>query len=393
MTFQMYADMIFKALLDFFKIFKRIDLVFDIYLTNSLKAATREKRGKGVRRRVAPQNKCPGRWSEFLKDALNKKELNEFLAERLSSMTYPEGRELYVTFEDKVLSNCEKTMPDCDHEEADSRLLHHAKHALNEGMTYINIVSNDTDVIILALGVYHKLRADHVFDEMTIGFGMGKNKREISIKNLANSLGQARSQALIFLHAFSGCDTISAFKSIGKKKAYEALRAYPEIESVFVDLYNNPFQELTENDSKFKKIERFVVLMYARTSIIQSVNEARMELYFSQNQNIETIPPTKNALYLHTQRAIYQSGIWSRCLEAKQNLPSPREFGWKEGSDQAIKWIPSWITKSECSKDLRSFLTCKCKGACTSNKCSCHAADLKCILVCSCKCTDKIRCD
>ncbi len=102
-----------------------------------------------------------------------------------------------------------------------------------------------TDVIILALGVYHKLRADHVFDEMTIGFGMGKNKREISIKNLANSLGQARSQALIFLHAFSGCDTISAFKSIGKKKAYEALRAYPEIESVFVDLYNNPFQELT----------------------------------------------------------------------------------------------------------------------------------------------------
>ena len=184
-------------------------------------SATREKRGKGVRRRVAPQNKCPGRWSEFLKDALNKKELNEFLAERLSSMTYPEGRELYVTFEDKVLSNCKKTMPDCDHEEADSRLLHHAKHALNEGMTYINIVSNDTDVIILALGVYHKLRADHVFDEMTIEFGMGKNKREISIKNLANSLGQARSQALIFLHAFSGCDTISAFKSIGKKKAYE----------------------------------------------------------------------------------------------------------------------------------------------------------------------------
>ncbi len=130
--------------------------------------------------------------------------------------------------------------------------------------------------------------------------------------------------------------------------------------------------------------------MYARTSIIQSVNEARMELYFSRNQNIETIPPTKNTLYLQTQRAIYQSGIWSRCLESKQNLPSPREFGWKEGSYQAIKWIPSWITKSECSKDLWSFLTCKCKGTCTSNKCSCHAADLKCILVCSCKCTNKI---
>ena len=79
MTFQKYAENIFKVLLTYFTFFKRINIVFDVYLPNSLKAATKEKRG--VRKRVSAENKCPGNWMQFLKDAMNKKELNEFLAE------------------------------------------------------------------------------------------------------------------------------------------------------------------------------------------------------------------------------------------------------------------------------------------------------------------------
>ena len=56
---------------------------------------------------------------QFLKDAMNKKELNEFLAETLSALTYPSERQLIVTHHDWVLSNCGMTMPECDHEEAD----------------------------------------------------------------------------------------------------------------------------------------------------------------------------------------------------------------------------------------------------------------------------------
>ena len=100
----------------------------------------------------------------------------------------------------------------------------------------------------------------------------------------------------MFFHAFTGCDTTSAFKGIGKKKSYEALKAYTEIETIFADIHAHPFPDLNENDSRFEKIERFVILMYSRTSIVTSVNEARMNMYFSKTQNIENIPPTKNAL-------------------------------------------------------------------------------------------------
>ena len=117
-------------------------------------------------------------------------------------------------------------MPECDHEEADTRILHHVKHALSQNMTFIQILSNDTDVVIIALGVYHMLCSDSIFDDIVIKYGMKKNHRKISIKNLAESLGQTRAQALVFFHAFTRCDTTSAFKSIGKKKYMKPLKPF-----------------------------------------------------------------------------------------------------------------------------------------------------------------------
>ena len=96
-------------------------------------------------------------------------------------------------------------------------------------MTTIKVLSSDTDVIIILLGVYFKLRNDHSFTDIVIEFSQKKEHRRISITNLASSLGQSRCHALIFFHAFTGCDTTSAFKNIGKKKAYDVYRSYPEI--------------------------------------------------------------------------------------------------------------------------------------------------------------------
>ena len=40
---------------------------------------------------------------------------------------------------------------------------------------------------------------------------------------------------------------------------------------------------------------------------------------------------------LHTKSSLYQSGIWSRCLEPQQNLPSPEDFGWKDSNRTPVK--------------------------------------------------------
>ena len=72
-------------------------------------------------------------------------------------------------------------------------------------MTFVQILSNDTDVVILALGVYHTLCSNHIFDDLVIEVGMGKIHRKISIKSLADSLGQLQSQVLVFFHASAFC--------------------------------------------------------------------------------------------------------------------------------------------------------------------------------------------
>ena len=45
----------------------------------SLKESAREKRGKGVKRKVAGHVKLPQNWQAFLEDSSNKKELFDFL--------------------------------------------------------------------------------------------------------------------------------------------------------------------------------------------------------------------------------------------------------------------------------------------------------------------------
>ncbi len=44
----------------------RVDIVWDVYQTDSLKGTTRQKRGKGVRRRVVPSAAIPKNWKDFL---------------------------------------------------------------------------------------------------------------------------------------------------------------------------------------------------------------------------------------------------------------------------------------------------------------------------------------
>ena len=391
MTFIDYVNYLSKNVISLFFVFnQRVDIVFETFLEKSLKASTCQKRGHGPRRSVSKLTKCPSNWAQFLKDSLFKEELYTFLAEELTPLTYPEGRQLYATSKENILSNGSLPMEDCDHEDADSRMLLHAKHAISQGMNKVRILSNDTDVVIIGLGVYHRLRASFHFEDIIIEFGLKKDHKAISLKSLAESLGELRCQALPFFHALTGSDTTSAFKSIGKKKAYEALKVCPNAESTFGFIFNNPFHNLAQDDAKFESIQRFTILMYHKTSMLTKVNEARKRFYFQRTKNIETIPPTEDALFLHTLRAIYQAGVWSKSLEIRQNLPSPQAFGWKHSNESNWTWEPKWISQYESSKEAREFVKCSCKSeSCT--RCKCSLASLKCTLLCTCKCADKER--
>jgi len=85
----------------------RVDVVWDEYLPDSLKAETRSTRGKGVRRRVEPSTAIPKNWQEFLRIDDNKVELFSFLA--TSVVVIDTEKQIITTHHKDVL--CKQT---CD---------------------------------------------------------------------------------------------------------------------------------------------------------------------------------------------------------------------------------------------------------------------------------------
>ena len=90
LTFQEYANNVFifhleRQLHDT----KRVNVVWDEYRPDSLKEGTREKRGKGLRRKVSGDTKLPGNWNDFLRDPINKKELFQFLSSKVENCSIP----------------------------------------------------------------------------------------------------------------------------------------------------------------------------------------------------------------------------------------------------------------------------------------------------------------
>ena len=126
-----------------------------------------------------------------------------------------------------------------------------------------------------------------------------ENFQKVSLAALTQRLGQVKCQGLPFLHSFTGCDTTSAFKGIGKKKGFDILCSYSAALPTFCSFYNTPFQNLTAEVEEFKTLRRFVILMYLKTSDHLRVNKARLDYFFKNNQNLESIPPTENALLEH----------------------------------------------------------------------------------------------
>lgn len=77
------------------------------------------------------------------------------------------------------------------------------------------------------------------------------------------------------------------------------------------------YPELLKLDSiHMEVLEKFTILMYAKTSNALSVNVARKELFSQGTRTLETIPPSQQALLQHALRALFQASlIWKQCFK------------------------------------------------------------------------------
>ena len=108
--------------------------------------------------------------------------------------------------------------------------------------------------------------------------------------------------------------------SVGKvKNACKTWMNFPLLDSALMTLTSLPNNSNLEDC--FSMLEKCVVLMYNSTSTSNTANEARKILFAKKGRSLECIPPTSDALFQHTKRALYQGGLcWGRSLQREQKF-------------------------------------------------------------------------
>ena len=282
---------------------KRVDVVWDAYKEDS----TREKRGSGQRRKVSANTRIPSDWKGFLRVDANKSELFKFLSEYMISQSIPEGMEIYATFDEKVLCSSRRMqlsiLEPCNHEETDTRLMVHVVDASFCGLQQILIRTNDTDVVVLAISIVNIIQTN----ELWVLYGTGKHTRYLPTHTIAATLGPDKASVLPLFHAFTGCDTVSSFGGRGKKTAWDVWNVFPELTSALKEL--NALPEVVEYSS-LEVIERFVVLLYDRTSILQKSTKLDKNYLRRNRERLKTFHLLKKPCFNTQSMQSYKEDLY-----------------------------------------------------------------------------------
>ena len=224
---QLSTDLLEKILTTGSKV-ARIDVVFDVYCDLSIKNVERKRRSKDqlLFKSIIATSRIK-QWGSFLSCNKNKNSLVEFFVSQwknAESRLKIGQKTIYVTSRSDVYKINDTVVErvlqlQSNHEEADTRMLLHAKHA---SFTYpkVLISSPDTDVFIIFFSVHTRIAANLYF--LT---GVKRSRRIIDVSKVADYIfdtlkrcdvsKEVLMESLIGFHSFTGCDTISVFTGRG----------------------------------------------------------------------------------------------------------------------------------------------------------------------------------
>lgn len=132
--------------------------------------------------------------------------------------------------------------------------------------------------------------------------------------------------------------------------------------------------------------EKFICRLFSPNTQHASIQQLRCDLFHSAKKTIEKLPPTQDALRLHTRRSHYQALVWKRALELKPLLPAIADSGWKLAvKDNGTEVLePLLLTEKSSTAMFVELTNCGCKH-CAMKLCKCAIQNLGCTKTCQCK--------
>lgn len=203
-------------------------------------------------------------------------------------------------------------------------------HGKQRGYQTVRVKSPDSDVFFLLLYYARKIEGISILFDT----GSGNKKRLINVSEIAGAMREGYAEALLGLHAFTGCDSTSCFKGIGKLKPLKVLQKMVKFEVPLArlgDSWDVPPDLIDE-------LEAFTCAFYGRPSI-KCVDELRYlklnelgsdeKLSTPRNIDMSKVPPCHKSLEQHIRRVNYQVSIWKNSHIPKPNIPAANDgHGW-----------------------------------------------------------------
>ena len=144
------------------------------------------------------------------------------------------------------------------------------------------------------------------------------------------------------------------FSISGKVKVLKVIQANED----FLDAAALIGEEEVMSNVVKETLERMICSLYQAKMDVDG-NDARYRL-FSQAKKTplpQSLPPTKDALYLHFDGANYQCQQWKKALDRQHELPDPINHGWvQENGSLSIQWA----THKPAPESILAFVSCDC---------------------------------
>lgn len=224
------------------------------------------------------------------------------------------------------------------------------------------VVAEDSDVFQLL--THHANIADKDLYMVT-------SKQTVCVTTLAKKLDPLLSGALLFLHAFSGCDTTSRPYGIGK---VSVLKKYAELERCS-SIFMSPSSSKAEIE---RAGEDALLIIYGCTTSL-TLDSARVDKFqqkvatATQYVSPEKLPPTSDAAIFHSHRAYHQVQAW-----CGNDLPA-EEWGWTTSPSGLY---PVKMSQPPAPDRLLKIMRCNCAGNCNTRTCTCRKNGLHCTPSC-----------
>ena len=206
-------------------------------------------------------------------------------------------------------------------EETDTRIILYCQYAEEEGYRSCKVRSPDTDVFFILL--YYA----HVFEKLTLFFdtGTGNNRRLLDITELSAGFNPNVRAAVMAVHAFSGCDTTSAFKGIGKIRPIKLLMSSQQYCEAFTKLGETS----SVSDDVCNSLDSFTCALYGKSRVnkVDVLRHTKISDLCpdgglpSKTVDFTSFPPCRRSLDEHIKRVNFQVGIWKLVLELNPELP------------------------------------------------------------------------